>query len=101
MLLGHSQCGGIQALLTHKARYQDDFITNWVSLIKTPHEQGEDADDYAKLALNHSYHNCLTFPWIKDRVQNKNLTIHRWFFDIKTGQIFTYCDAQNKYEVLD
>src|SRR6476620_8908289 len=31
VLLGHSQCGGIQALLDNIG--QNDFITNWVSLL--------------------------------------------------------------------
>lgn len=88
VLLGHSQCGGIQALLSDKGTEQNDFITSWVSLMKTDLKVSE-ADDYAKLALNQSLQNCLTFPWIKTRVDEKKLIIHRWFFDVKQGQIFT------------
>ena len=90
ILLGHSQCGGIQALLNNTDSNKNDFITNWVSLIKTPHCHFEEADDYAKLALNQSYENCLTFPWIKEKVAQKKLIIHLWFFDIKMGKIFKY-----------
>jgi len=121
ILLGHSQCGGILALLQNynltrasensvtavkdndKSRaslMEDDFITSWVSLIKTqtlPH----DSDDCAKLALHQSYHNCMTFPWIKDEVIQQKLQIHQWFFDIKLGQIFTYNDLNKNYEGLD
>src|SRR5476651_63061 len=43
ILLGHSQCGGIQALLSSDTN-QDDFITNWVSLIKTPDAHHHDID---------------------------------------------------------
>jgi carbonic anhydrase len=100
ILLGHSQCGGIQALLNSDAN-NDDFITNWVSLIKTDHVKLKDADDYAKLALNQSYQNCLTFPWINDKVVEKKLIIHLWFFDIKMGQIFTYSDSKKEYRPLD
>src|SRR5271166_4881809 len=36
ILLGHSQCGGIQLLLNSQdSGNQNDFITSWVSLIKT------------------------------------------------------------------
>src|SRR3990167_679318 len=75
ILLGHSQCGGIQALLNNHSN-QNDFVTNWVSLIKTQHARLQCADDYAKLALNQSYQNCLTFPWISDKVSQKKLIIH-------------------------
>ncbi|MBX3709628.1 MAG: carbonic anhydrase [Gammaproteobacteria bacterium] len=101
ILLGHSQCGGIQALLSHDHSNKNDFITNWVSLIKTHDTTYCRPDDYAKLALNQSYQNCLTFPWINNKVKEKKLLIHLWFFDIKMGQIFTYSETQNQYQPLD
>lgn len=101
ILLGHSQCGGIHALINNNDPNSDDFITNWVSVIKTHECQHEDEDEYAKLALNQSYQNCLSFPWIKETVLNKNLIIHLWFFDIKKGQIFTYSETEKTYQALD
>jgi carbonic anhydrase len=100
VLLGHSQCGGIQALLNQNNLNKDDFITNWVSLVKLPDGHSHDPDEYAKQALNQSYQNCLTFPWITDKVNKKELIIHLWFFDIKTGQIFNYSDTTQKYQPL-
>lgn len=100
ILLGHSQCGGVQALLQSQS-IKNDFITNWVSLIKNPGHPPSHADDYAKLALTQSHLNCLTFPWIKSRVDNHKLIIHLWFFDIKMGEIFTYCNAQKNYQPLN
>src|SRR5437016_2556877 len=55
ILLGHSQCGGIQALLNSQ-NTNNDFISSWVSLIKPPTTH-TDVDDYAKLALTQSYQN--------------------------------------------
>ncbi len=106
ILLGHSQCAGIDALLNRQNLAENDFITKWVSSIKIklPEEIIKDSskkDEYAKLALNCSYENCLTFPWIKENMENKKLTIHRWFFDIKKGQIFTYSDIYRIYQALD
>src|SRR5436190_1393057 len=96
ILLGHSQCGGIQALLNETG--QNDFINNWVSLIKTQHTDINCEDEYSKLALMKSRDHCLTFPWIKEKVEKKELQIHLWYFDIKTGQIFTYSDSEQQYE---
>jgi carbonic anhydrase len=101
ILLGHSQCGGIQALLDNNDEVKDDFIKNWVSLIKTRRIETQDPDDYAKLALNKSLQNCLTFPWIKSKVVQKELDIHLWFFDVKKGQIFTYSGAGEEYQPLE
>jgi carbonic anhydrase len=103
ILLGHSQCGGIQTLLSNDKPHQDDFITSWVSLIKSnDHDlKNADADDYAKWALNQSLQNCLTFPWIQDKIDQKKLTIHLWFFDVKKGQIFTCTDTHKNYQPLE
>lgn len=97
ILLGHSQCGGIQALSSDD---KNDFINNWVSLIKK-NTLTHDWDENAKIALNQSYQNCLTFPWVKDKILHQQLKIHLWFFDIKSGQIFTYSEATHHYEPLN
>jgi len=101
ILLGHSKCAGIQTLLDNEYAKQNDFVTNWVSIVKTNNHTIKDSDDYAKLALQQSYHNCMTFPWINEKVMQKKLIIHLWFFDIGIGQIFTYSDTQKIYQPFD
>ena len=97
ILLGHSQCGGIQALLNHANQEQNDFISNWVSVISSKDEKNHHCDDYAKIALKKSYQHCLTFPWINEKLAQQTLQIHLWFFDIKTGEIHTYDTLQKIY----
>jgi len=89
ILLGHSQCGGIQALVNQqKQQLKNDFIHNWVNIIKPSKDASvTEVDEQAKLALRQSYKNCLTFPWIKNQVDEGKLMIHRWFFDIKNGEL--------------
>lgn len=96
ILFGHSQCGGIQALLNGTTA-ENDFIEPWMSLVKTDHPKEITADDYAKLALHQSYEHCLTFPWIKKRIDEGKLILHRWFFDIKSGEIFTYSLTEKNF----
>lgn len=100
VLLGHSQCGGIQALLDKVKLEQNDFISNWVSIIQLNDEM-QDVDQSAKMALQQSHQNCLTFPWINHALEQKTLMIHLWFFDIATGQIFMYSQDEKIYKPLD
>ncbi len=100
IILGHSQCGGIHALLDNTKLHQDDFITHWVSFIKTDAVKIHDADTLAKHALCHSYENCLTFPWIKQRILEENLQLHLWFFDIQEGEILTYSLQDHQFHSL-
>ncbi len=101
IILGHSQCGGIEALLNEDNLQQNDFITRWVALIKTNKSDSRDANEFAKQALNHSFQNCLTFPWIQERISKKQLSMHRWFFNIKEGKIFTYSASHGNYRELN
>lgn len=101
IVLGHSQCGGIQALLNNSDVSRNDFINDWVSIVKVEGQGESNVDEYAKCALKKSRENCLTFPWIEKKVEGKDLVIHLWYFDIKSGQIFTYSDERNQYVPLD
>jgi hypothetical protein len=100
ILLGHSQCGGIQALLDANALGKNDLISNWVSSIEIV-DNKMTVDECAKIGLKQSYAHCLTFPWIQEKVKNEELFIHTWFFDIKAGKIYTYCEIHNKYNELE
>ena len=100
ILLGHSQCGGIQTLLNQDSIPANDFITNWVSILGEAPKKHIDVDTYAKSALQQSYENCLGFPWIRERLHAGTLIIHQWFFDIKTGQVFAYDRSEGTYTPL-
>jgi len=101
IILGHSQCGGIQALLKKNNLQQNDFITDWVSLAqKNKNSEIKNPDEFSKQALLYSYENCLSFPWIKERIDQKKLMIHLWFFDIKTGNILTYSFKTFGFQVM-
>jgi carbonic anhydrase len=101
ILLGHSQCAGIDILLNKQHLRKNDFITKWISLIEISGKNIKDSEEYVKLGLSLSYKNCLSFPWIKQKIEEKKLAIHRWFFDIKNGQIFTYSPIYDVYQALD
>ncbi len=101
ILLGHSQCGGVISLLKGDDMSKNDFISNWVSLIKVEDYQKYHPDDYAKIALLKSHQDCLTFPWIKEKVERKELLIHLWFFDIKSGVIQAFCTDEKVFKPLD
>lgn len=101
IILGHSQCGGINALVNNTALKQNDAITQWVSLLKNTQAHFKDTDNYAKLALMHSYHNCLSYDWINERVKQKNLAIHLWYFNINAGEVLNYSHQYGKFQRLD
>lgn len=99
IILGHSQCGGIEALLNQQALQQDDFISDWVSLLASE-QQFTDTDQCSQHALLQSYKNCLSFPWIKQRVDSGQLAIHLWFFNIEKAEISAYDVTHDSFKPL-
>jgi carbonic anhydrase len=102
IILGHFPCGGIQAMLFPEKLHQDDFISNWTSINKdsSSHFEPHQVDECAQASLKESYQNCLTFPWIKSRVEANQLHIRCWFFDISKGQLFELDAASGEYRTL-
>ena len=99
IILGHSQCGGIEALRNSENMKQDDFLTPWVSLIDK-NKFNQNTSSFEQQALLQSYENSLTFPWIKERIDKKLLSIHLWFFNIKEGEIVNYAFDKKTYQPL-
>lgn len=102
IVLGHSNCGGIQALMNGEGITQSDyeFIGAWVSIAKRARERvlrelphkppAVQARACEQAAILVSLDNLLSFPWIRERVDKNTLALHGWHFDIDTGELLAY-----------
>lgn len=112
IVFGHSQCGGITALVKKmKAnKASNSFIDTWMKIGKRAYEHTckkytdccETAfiEECSRNSLVQSISNLKTFPWILERVQNQTLSLHAWYFDIKTGTIFSLNETTGIFEEL-
>lgn len=101
IILGHSQCGGIDALRDSSGLHQDDFISNWISVIDIPDEKKVDNETCGKASIDNSYSNCFTFPWIKSAVDAGELQVHRWYFHINQGKLAVFDQKGALYKSFD
>jgi carbonic anhydrase len=99
IILGHSQCGGVRALLEPNCKEnqsQFSFIADWVNIAAdarkaaealtglTPDEKSQFCEEESiKLSLN----NLMSFPWISEKVDAGQLTLHGWYFSLKDGSL--------------
>lgn len=107
IIIGHSCCGGIQALVENNPAIFNDsksFIAHWMEIARDA--RNEAVDEHEKTgadlkqlcehySLINSLANLLSFSWIKQRVQSGTLALHAWYFDLTTGTIQAY-DAHVK-----
>lgn len=101
IVLGHSQCGGIGALMAGSCGCKgDSFISSWMSIAAPAREKvlaelaGKDpqlqqrAAEQASILL--SLENLHSFPWIDQRVTAGTLSLHGWYFELNTGELLEY-----------
>ena len=98
IILGHSGCGGIRALMDGASQYE--FIGAWVSIAAPARErvlreladrpQAEQTKACEQGAIALSLANLLSFPWIRERVEAGSLALHGWYFDIGAGELLAY-----------
>jgi carbonic anhydrase len=113
IVLGHSGCGGIRALLTADPVIDREhtFIHNWMqisdearrrTLVMARHQPLEEQLRILEQeAIKTSLANLLSFPWINERVKDKRLRIHGWRFDLNDGNMYAFVPERDRFEPLD
>lgn len=111
IIMGHSQCGGINGLMSMAdGSSVGEFIGKWVNIAapardkvlkELPDESPEEkAHACEKEAILVSLRNLQSFPWVKERMTQGKLMIHGWYYNIGTGQLKFYNQLTKQYEVL-
>jgi carbonic anhydrase len=54
-----------------------------------------------KESIKNSIQNLKTFPWVIELIKNKQLNIHGWWFDLQSGNIFSFDEEKNNFFNID
>ncbi|KAG2703894.1 hypothetical protein I3760_06G158800 [Carya illinoinensis] len=91
LVIGHSCCGGIHALMSMEDEVDSSFIRSWVvvgknaKLITKSAASNLSFDQQCrhceKESVNHSLLNLLTYPWIEEKVAEGALSVHGGYYD--------------------
>lgn len=106
VVLGHSNCGGIDALqrIAKGEEPEREFLANWVSIAcNAPDCKGQgdkSADQIGREAIVISLNNLKSFPWIAELHAKKELSLHGWWFDMNQGALWAYNEFKGSFEVL-
>ena len=109
VVCGHSQCGGLQALLSgHEAlRAETPTLAAWLHDAFALRERLDELRDQLEpeeLALHFAYENVLvqlenllTYPVIERALHTGTLELHGWVYDLSRGTIEVYDPVQNLF----
>ncbi|MCA8947959.1 MAG: carbonic anhydrase [Planctomycetes bacterium] len=97
VVLGHSQCGGIRALIEGipAAFGPMPFLSSWIALADEARERAFAADPEParlaticeQLAIGLSLRNLRTFPAVRDRIAAGRLSLHGLHYDLRDGAL--------------
>ena len=97
IVLGHSQCGGVQGCLDMCAgrapalEEKTSFVGRWMDILRPGYDRvaGAEAEDQPRLLENEavrvSLGNLMTFPFVKEAVEAEALSLHGLWTDIGAG----------------
>jgi len=104
VVCGHSHCGGMKAAMD-AARGQEpppfECLGPWVALVdgacrdvlaeesEGECTEAETAPAAEQRSVLKSLTNLRSYVWIQDKVEKGDLTLHGWWFDIDTGNLWT------------
>lgn len=108
IVLGHQYCGGIQALLNGFVSIEgSEFIQPWVNMAHAAREKvlanlpvapkQEQLCACEKESILISLDNLLTFPWIRQAVEQGELVLHGWHFNIERGILTAYDSSADEF----
>lgn len=98
LVMGHRQCGGVQACASGHSPDDSLFIGHWISALHPALEEsradlGADAPledlsaDLELRAIRHSIERLKTYPFVTDAMQQGHLALHGARFGVADGQL--------------
>ena len=110
IVLGHSQCGGIQGCIdmckgnAPELEEKESFVGRWMDILRPKFTQVadiEDATEQARQLEKHavitSLENLMTFPFVASAVKDGSLGLHGLWTDIGEGGLECYDHFEKKF----
>lgn len=111
IVMGHSGCGGIDALMQGQASATGaDFVGRWMQIAEPARQlvlgemEGRSLKEQIRAcevaSIIVSLDNLMTFPFIAERVEAGRLALIGWYFDIQRGALYDFDQESNTFRPL-
>lgn len=113
VVMGHGRCGGCAAALSGDVSNADHgagaHIGDWVRMLRGARKQvveeygseGRDAGRAMELAgVRVSLANLMTFPYVAEKVNSGELTLHGAYFAIENGELHVLNEDSDRFETV-
>jgi carbonic anhydrase len=112
IVCGHSNCGGCGASLNPSKKMEElPHTRKWLELIEPVREKiapqcekfGPEACEWMMEQGNvvQQIKNLLTYPYIKEEMEQGKISISGWYYIIETGEIFIYDKESSEFHLAE
>jgi carbonic anhydrase len=113
IVMGHTKCGGIRALLENRPAGCDEerLIAKWLEIAADARQQvfkelpGKPQEIQARAceqaSILKSLENLMSYPWINQRVNEGMLALHGWYFDMENGTLMQYDSDAGEFREIE
>lgn len=105
VICGHTECGGIKAVINSDGEKNSCHIGNWISYAdeakqrvneKNTNENSIYLETIKENVLQQKKH-LLTYDFINEKIDSHVLNIHLWLYDLHNGSILSYNDTNKMW----
>ena len=98
IIMGHSGCGGIKngyQMCKDNGFNSNSSISNWLNLLKPAYKkidsltEEDSINELEKISIKTSLENLKNYPFIQERINNKEINIYGSWINIGSGEIET------------
>jgi carbonic anhydrase len=109
IVMGHSSCGGIKngySMCKENSFDANSSISNWLNLLKPSFNKianlnkNESIKDLEKVSIKTSIENLESYPFIRERLDRKEINIYGSWIDIGAGKIHALDFESNIFEQI-
>lgn len=107
VICGHTECGAMKGAMNPETVSELPHVKEWLAFssaaVDITKELGKEKDDKEKMRLLTEQNVILqlqhlkTHPSVAARLARKDLQLHGWVYDIKTGDVCAYDDDAEKF----
>jgi carbonic anhydrase len=111
IICGHSECGAMQALSQGIDTLCCPHLASWLKYGKESLERVRkgfaidptlsEHNQISQMNVLQQMQHIATYPFIRERLQKKQIRIHGWWFDIAQASVYCYEKELNQFVLID
>jgi carbonic anhydrase len=99
----HALCGGIENVKSYNLKTWLRFgePSLWVNHDFTPDENLTEQDKLSQKNVLQQMAHLKTYPMIAEKIKNKKLRLHAWWFEIAKGAVHAFDEKKKQFVLVD